>query len=153
MSGTEDGLTFAIKILECFPEIRVNSEQFMNLIDAKFLSNLTSKGKKLDTHVELCATLLAKENPSEQKKFYDTILQFDNQDWVFTFVSGLLKKPLQGDQESIKTLICGESFMPKLLEAVKNSDKGLTEEGITLLLASMKYGKFNSKISYPSFKG
>ena len=88
---------FSMKALESFPDIPVSFSQFNSLIDAKFLSYITSKGK-LETHVTLCATLLAKENPTAQKKFYDTVLQFDNQDWIFAFVSGLLKKPLHGGQ-------------------------------------------------------
>ena len=87
---------FAMKTLECFPDIQsVNSEKFMSLIDADFLSHITSKGK-LDSHVTLCTILLSKEEPSEQKKFYDRVLQFENQDWIFAFVSGLLKKPMHG---------------------------------------------------------
>ena len=41
-----NALTFAIKTLESFPEIQVNSAQLMSLIDARFLSRLTSKGKR-----------------------------------------------------------------------------------------------------------
>ena len=87
---------FAMKTLECFPDVQsVNSGRFMSLIDADFLSHITSKGK-LDSHVTLCTILLSKEEPSEQKKFYDRVLQFENQDWIFAFVSGLLKKPMHG---------------------------------------------------------
>ena len=87
---------FAMETLECFPDVQsVNSERFMSLIDADFLSHISSKGR-LSSHVTLCTILLSKEEPSEQKKFYDRVLQFENQDWVFAFVSGLLKKPMHG---------------------------------------------------------
>ena len=87
---------FAMETLECFPDVQsVNSERFMSLIDADFLSHISSKGR-LNSHVTLCTILLSKEEPSEQKKFYDIVLQFENQDWVFAFVSGLLKKPMHG---------------------------------------------------------
>ena len=87
---------FAMETLECFPDVQsVNSERFMSLIDADFLSHITSKGR-LNSHVTLCTILLSKEKPSEQKKFYDIVLQFENQDWIFAFVSGLLKKPMHG---------------------------------------------------------
>ena len=50
--------------------------------------------------------------------------------------------PLAKDeQESIKALICGDTFMPKLLENVTKSDGGLTDDGATLILASLKYGE------------
>ena len=45
------------------------------------------------------------------------------------------------EQESIKALICGDTFMPKLLENVTKSDGGLTDDGATLILASLKYGE------------
>lgn len=49
--------------------------------------------------------------------------------------------PLAKDeQESIKALICGDTFMPKLLENVTKSG-GLTDDGATLILASLKYGE------------
>ena len=48
---------------------------------------------------------------------------------------------VKNEQESIKALICGESFMPKLLETVTKSEIGLTEDGATLLLASLKFGE------------
>ena len=50
---------------------------------------------------------------------------------------------IKDEQESIKALICGETFMPKLLETVTNSENDLTEEGTNLLLASLKYGKLH----------
>ena len=50
--------------------------------------------------------------------------------------------PLAKDeQESIKALICGDSFMPKLLETVTKFDSGLSDDGAILILASLKYGE------------
>ena len=37
------------------------------------------------------------------------------------------------EQESIKALICGDSFMPKLLETVTNSENDLTDRQIAML--------------------
>lgn len=128
-----------IDLLESFPMLKLDSLHLMTLIDDDVLSAVTELNK-LELHVKLCVALLIRDN-GDKKAFYQKVLSFTNQEWTFTFVSGLLKAP-QIDEDSIKLFIVGETFMPKLLENVtQQTTTVLTEDGAAVLISVLKFGK------------
>ena len=82
-----------------------------------------------------------KPESSARAGFYDQIFKLGHDEWIFAFGNQLLQMGETGhDEESIKTFIANETFMPRILANVTDSQQ-FNQEACDLLLSAMKYGK------------
>ena len=143
---------FLNEFLKSFPSLIQNSEKggggsqeiwpfLTELIQVPILSRIPKQF--YNQHVALCLQLLSLV--PEKHPFYSALTQLDSSEWILAFCRGLVKDHKAQNKECVAFLIASQTFSSKLQEVLLKEDDvggGMTSEEATLLLTSIKYGKY-----------
>ena len=139
---------FLNEFLKSFPSLIQNCEKgqeiwpfLTELIQVQILSHIPKQF--YNQHVALCLQLLSLV--PEKQPFYSALTQLDSSQWILAFCRGLVKDHKAQNKECVAFLIASQTFSSKLQEVLLKEDDvggGMTSEEATLLLTSIKYGKY-----------